>query len=68
LTDTIGSPVDEWGTLVREDGAFALRRDLGGRYELRLHRVPVDHVAKRVRVRGTLMAGGVVDVDGVSAV
>jgi hypothetical protein len=30
----IGTRIDETGTLIRDGGAFYLRRDLGGRYEL----------------------------------
>ena len=62
----IGSSIDECGTLVRDGGAFALCRDGGGRYDLQLHRAPVDHVAKGVRVKGTLIGEGVVDVESVS--
>ncbi|ARS26947.1 hypothetical protein KC8_06545 [Sphingomonas sp. KC8] len=62
----IGSRIDEIGTLVRQDGGFALRRDIGGRYSLDLHRVPVDHIEKRVRVTGVVVADGLIDVDGVS--
>ena len=61
-----GIPIDETGTLVREGGAFVLRRDAGGRYLLELQRVPVDHVEKRVRVRGTLVAGDIVVAEGVA--
>jgi len=63
----IGSRIDETGTLIREGGGFFLRRDSGGRYSLELNRVPVDHVEKRVRVIGTLVAEGLVSVDGVGA-
>jgi hypothetical protein len=63
----IGSRVEETGTLVREGGAFALKRDVGGRYMLELQRVPVDHVEKRVRVIGTLIGDDLVSVDGVAA-
>lgn len=63
----IGSRIDETGTLIRDGGGFFLRRDAGGRFELELDRVPVDHVEKRVRVIGTLVADGVVSADGVSA-
>ncbi len=62
----IGSHIEETGTLIRHDGGFALRRDLGGRFRLDLHRVPVDHIEKRVRISGTLVADGLVDVDGVA--
>jgi hypothetical protein len=64
---TQGDPVDETGTLLREGGAFVLQRDAGGRYVLELRRVPVDHVAKRVRVRGVRGEGNVVIVEGVAA-
>ncbi|WP_380786084.1 DUF5818 domain-containing protein [Sphingomonas sp. R86521] len=62
-----GSRIDETGTLIRQGGAFALRRDLGGIYLLELQRVPVDHVEKRVRVIGTLSGPDLVSVDGVAA-
>ena len=63
----IGSRIEETGTLVREGGAFALRRDFGGLYLLELQRVPVDHVEKRVRVIGTLVSDDLVSVDGICA-
>lgn len=63
----IGTRIDETGTLLREGNSFILRRDLGGRWKLDLHRVLVDHVEKRVRIIGTLVAADLVDVDGVSA-
>lgn len=63
----IGTRIDETGMLLREGSNFVLRRDLGGRWKLDLHRVPVDHVEKRVRVIGVLVADDLVDVDGVSA-
>ena len=63
----VGSRIEETGTLIRDEGGFVLRRDAGGRFRLDLHRVPVDHVEKRVRVTGTLVAAGLVDVDGVAA-
>lgn len=62
----IGQRIDETGTLLREAGGFALRRDAGGRWKLDLHRVPVDHIEKRVRVTGVIVAEGLVDVDGVA--
>jgi len=62
----IGSLVDETGTLLRDGGAFYLRRDLGGRYQLELHRTPVDLVEKRVRLVGTLTGAELVSVDGVA--
>ena len=36
----IGTRIDEIGTLIRDGGAFYLRRDVGGRYELELHSPP----------------------------
>lgn len=63
---TIGTKVDETGTLIRDGGAFFLRRDLGGRYQLELQRTPVDLVEKRVRLVGTLVAPDLVNVDGVA--
>ena len=63
---TIGTKVDETGTLIRDGGAFFLRRDLGGRYQLELQRTPVDLVGKRVRLVGTLVAPDLVNADGVA--
>jgi hypothetical protein len=62
----IGTRIDETGTLLREGSAFVLRRDLGGRWTLDMHRVPVDHVEKRVRITGVVVADGLIDVDGVA--
>ena len=65
---TIGSRIEETGTLIRDGAGFALRRDVGGRYRLDLHRVPVDEVEKRVRISGILVGEDLVDVVGVAAV
>ena len=65
--EEIGCRIEELGTLVRDDGGFALRRDAGGSWRLDLHRVPVDHVEKRVRIIGTIVSPGHVDVEGVAA-
>lgn len=62
----IGTKIDESGTLIREAGGFILRRDLGGRWKLDLHRVPVDHIEKRVRITGTIVGVDLVDVAGVA--
>lgn len=43
---SIGNWIDETGTLIRDGGGFALRRDVGGRYRLDLHRVPIDEIEK----------------------
>ena len=63
---SIGTPVDEVGTLIRDGGGFYLRRDAGGRYLLELHRTPVDLVEKRVRLRGTMVGADLVAVEGVA--
>ncbi|MBK5265695.1 MAG: hypothetical protein JJE34_10765 [Alphaproteobacteria bacterium] len=62
----IGDWVDETGTLLRDGAGFVLHRDCGGRWRLNLHRVPVDHVAKHVRIVGVVVDDGMVDVEGVS--
>ena len=62
----IGTRIDELGTLIRDGGAFYLRRDMGGRYELELHRMPVDLIEKRVRLIGTLVGPDLVNADGVA--
>ena len=59
----IGSRIEETCTLIRQGADFALRRDVGGRWKLDLHRVPVDHVAKRVRISGIVVAEGLIDVE-----
>jgi len=61
----IGTNIDETGTLIREGAAFLLRRDVGGHFWLELQRVPVNVVEKRVRVIGTIIADGLVTVDGI---
>ena len=63
----IGSSINETGTLVRDGGAFYLRRDAGGRYEQELHRTPVDLVEKRVRLIGTLVDSDLMNADGVAS-
>ena len=62
----VGTIIEEVGTLIRDGGAFYLRRDLGGRYQLELQRTPIDLVEKRVRLRGTLVAPDLVSADGVA--
>jgi hypothetical protein len=62
----IGTRIDETGTLIIDGGAFYLRRDLGGRYELELHGTPVDLVEKRVRLVGTLVGPALVHAEGVA--
>lgn len=60
-----GDPIDEVGMLLRQEGGFVLKRDLGGYYRLELSRTPVDLVEKRVRVIGRLIGPDHVDADGV---
>ena len=58
-------PVDETGMLLREGGGFRLQRDNGGTWQLELSRMPVDLVAKRVRLIGTRIGEDVVQAEGV---
>lgn len=62
----IGEPIQIEGTLVRDGGGFALRAERGLLYHLQLHRVPVDHVEKRVRVVGTLIGERLIEAEGVA--
>lgn len=62
----IGDRIDMTGTLVRDGGGFALRAQRGVLFHLQLHRVPVDHVEKRVRVVGTLIGEQLIEADGVA--
>jgi len=59
----IGTRIDEVGTLLLEEGGFVLRRDLGGRWRLDLHRVGTRPAGARVRVTGTIVDKDLVDVD-----
>ena len=61
-----GEHVEETGMLVRDGGSFILQRDAGGQVVLDLHRVPVDHVEKHVRVVGMYVREGLIEVEGVS--
>jgi hypothetical protein len=65
MTDT-GSPIERFGTLIRKDAGFALRSDGGTVFHLQLHRVPVDHVEKRVRVTGVLIEDDLIEAEGVA--
>jgi Protein of unknown function (DUF5818) len=60
---SIGRRVDETGTLIRDGGDFALRRDMGRRWTRDMHRAPVDHVEKRLRISGVIVADRLIDVD-----
>lgn len=72
MSDQAPSPplieVNETGRLIRDAGGFFLQRDTGGVWRLVLHRVPVDLVEKRVRVRGILSADDVVEADGIAGI
>jgi hypothetical protein len=61
----LGSRIDETGTLLRDGGGFVLRRDTGGRWGLDLSRAPVDRIEKHVRIIGTLVADGRVEVEAI---
>ncbi|MDB5581653.1 MAG: hypothetical protein JWR80_6829 [Bradyrhizobium sp.] len=63
---TISSRIEEMGTLIQGDGGFALRRDLGGRIRLDLHRVSPGRINRRVRITGILVAEGLIDVAGIA--
>ncbi|WP_066514154.1 DUF5818 domain-containing protein [Sphingobium cloacae] len=58
--------VDETGRLLRDSAGFLLQRDAGGSYRLVLLRVPVDHVEKRVRIKGWRIGEDIVEVEGVA--
>ncbi len=62
------TPLTFTGRLIRRDGAFVLQRDEGGTVELRLPRVPVDHVGKSVAVTGRMIAPDLFEADGVRGV
>lgn len=59
----IGTRIEESGTLIREKGGFILRRDLGGRWRVDLHRVGSELAGQRVTIIGTIVAKGLIDVD-----
>ncbi|WP_083276851.1 DUF5818 domain-containing protein [Sphingobium phenoxybenzoativorans] len=55
-----------YGWLHRDEGGFILKADGGAVWRLVLHRVPVDHIEKRVRITGFDAGDGVIDAEGVS--
>jgi len=59
----IGTRFEETGMLLQEPDGFILRRDLGGRWRLDLHRVGTRPAGARVRVTGTIVDKDLVDVD-----
>jgi hypothetical protein len=62
----IGDHIEMTGTLIRDGAGFALRVERGAIYHLQLHRVPVDHVEKTVRVAGTLIEPRLIEAEGVA--
>lgn len=62
----IGDRVELCGTLIRDAAGFALRAERGVIFHLQLGRVPVEHVEKRVRIVGTLIADGLIEAEGVA--
>ena len=62
----IGDHIEMTGTLIRDGAGFALRVERGAIYHLQLHRVPVDHVEKPVRVAGILIEARVIEAEGVT--
>lgn len=66
VMSAIGDHIELEGTLIRDGAGFALRAERGAVYHLQLHRVPVDHVEKRVRVTGTLIAERLIEAEGVA--
>lgn len=62
----IGDRIELEGTLIRDGAGFAIRAQRGVVYHLQLHRVPVDHVEKRVRVAGTLIEERLIEAEGVA--
>ena len=61
----VSEAIDETGMLVRDGGGFRLTRDTGGSWRLELSRMPIDLVAKRVRLIGTRIGEDIVQADGV---
>lgn len=62
----LGSRIEESGTLIADEDRLVLRRDLGGRYLLDLHRVDEPIAGERVRLSGVLVEDGLVDVDSIA--
>lgn len=59
-----GQRIDVSGTLLRSDRIPSEMRSWK-ELELNLHRVPVDHVSKHVRITGLLADEDQIDVEGV---
>jgi hypothetical protein len=61
-----GERIDETGTLIQAGEILFLRRDNGGRYQLEVHRLPVDLLRQRVRLIGTLVGPMLVHAERVA--
>lgn len=59
---TIGTRIEESGTLLLDGDAYVLRRDSGGRWTLDLHRVNAELLDSRVQLMGVVVEEGLVDV------
>ena len=62
----VGDRIEVRGTLLRDCTGFLLKCDHGRSLRLNLHRVPVDHVSKHVRIVGVLAGEDQVDVEVVA--
>ena len=62
----IGDQIELSGTLIRDGASFGLRAERGVVYHLQLHRVPVDHVEKQVRVAGILIGERLIEAESVT--
>jgi hypothetical protein len=63
--DDAGALLDIRGWLHRDASGFLLKTDSGAVWRLMLHRVPVDHIEKRVRVVGYDCGNHILDAEGV---
>ncbi|MBB4640193.1 DUF5818 domain-containing protein [Rhizorhapis suberifaciens] len=63
----IGERIEASGTLLRDGAGFLLKCHHGVNWRLNLHRVPIDHVAKQVRIVGVMAAEDQIDVEGVAS-
>lgn len=68
LVTEAAKSVELIGTLVRDSGGFALRSEGATPVRLVIHRVPVDHVEKRVRIMGVWIDEQTVEADGIAPI
>ena len=61
-----GESIELSGTLIRDGGGFAVRVERGVLFHLQLHRVPVDQVEKRVKIKGFLIEERLIEVESLS--